>query len=475
MSTDTELFSIQAPELVSPDKGIEASHPLGPLLLDTTGYEGRFVVVHSLTTLADVNPNRDFDGVPKRTTYGGVPRLRISSQARLRAGRVWSREFLTPDVQAARTRSLPGVVRKLLTDTYGHDPAEAGWTAAALIASTGMGVDWARPDLTTAVMFVSTNAAEQLAELAHSEWDTLAEAREKAREVIDAAVSAASAKGKGRKPKKAETSKKPDTAEDVVDQIYSFPEAEAAAKDAETPAAAATDAEIADATTKDEDDKPKFKANLVPNTVIKRALATYDPATSIDIALYGRMLANIKGGSVKSAVQVAHSLSVDPLAELAEDYTVVDDWQNDDVFGAANIGRQYLASGTLYGFAALDRGKLRSTLAPGHSDPDAIARFAEQVFVAAMAWSMPDGKRTRSGSTVAPTLLITGTTDFPPLSAAPAFETPIDVPAGVASSYRLCEYLDRVSRRFRMIGGVGSWISPDGTEPPLLPTPLAWD
>lgn len=431
--TDTDLFSLDAP-----------ANDLGNLLVDTTGYDGRFVVVHTLTTMVDVNPNRDFEGLPKQTTYGGVDRLRISPQSRLRAARVWTREFLGTADQAARTRSLPGAVREILVQRYDHDPAEAGHTAAALVASTGMGIDWGRPDLTTAIMFVPTAAATQLADLAHKEWDSLAEARDAARDMIAAALG-------GKKTKGAKKGKKPEAAE----------------------APEGTDADSAEPA-KDDAKDAKFDAKLVPAAVSKLALGAFDAAGTIDIALYGRMLANIARGGVDSAVQVADSVSVDRYSDILDEFTVVDDWQADDVFGSANMGRQYLASGTLYGYAALDRHKLRKTLEGGHPDPVAAARLAEQVFVSAMAWSMPSGKRTRTGSTVLPTLVLAGGTDMA-LSAAPAFEQPVDTPAGVAAAHRLCEYISRMTRRATLYGGVASWISPDGSPAPELPKNVTLD
>ena len=46
-----------------------------------------FVDIHVLQTLPPSNPNRDDTGAPKTATFGGVQRMRISSQAIKRATR----------------------------------------------------------------------------------------------------------------------------------------------------------------------------------------------------------------------------------------------------------------------------------------------------------------------------------------------------------------------------------------------------
>ena len=47
----------------------------------------RFIQLHYLTVYPPSNPNRDDQGRPKSATFGGEPRLRISSQSIKRAAR----------------------------------------------------------------------------------------------------------------------------------------------------------------------------------------------------------------------------------------------------------------------------------------------------------------------------------------------------------------------------------------------------
>ena len=42
---------------------------------------GLFIDIHAIQTLPPANLNRDENGRPKTSIYGGVPRMRVSSQA----------------------------------------------------------------------------------------------------------------------------------------------------------------------------------------------------------------------------------------------------------------------------------------------------------------------------------------------------------------------------------------------------------
>ena len=74
-----------------------------------------FLQLHFLTVYPPSNPNRDDQGAPKSASFGGTPRLRLSSQSVKRAAR------MSPVMQAAleghlgsRTQRIGEVVRNAL-------------------------------------------------------------------------------------------------------------------------------------------------------------------------------------------------------------------------------------------------------------------------------------------------------------------------------------------------------------------------
>lgn len=75
----------------------------------------RFLQLHYLTIYPPSNPNRDDLGRPKSATYGGAPRLRISSQALKRAARI--SDVMQRDLaghMGERTQRIGEVVRDAL-------------------------------------------------------------------------------------------------------------------------------------------------------------------------------------------------------------------------------------------------------------------------------------------------------------------------------------------------------------------------
>ena len=77
----------------------------------------RFLQLHYLTIYPLSNPNRDDQGRPKSATYGGVPRLRISSQALKRAARL--SDAMQNDLQGnlgERTQRIGEAIKQALAD-----------------------------------------------------------------------------------------------------------------------------------------------------------------------------------------------------------------------------------------------------------------------------------------------------------------------------------------------------------------------
>lgn len=93
-----------------------------------------YVCVHILQDIPPANLNRDDNGTPKRAVYGGVERLRVSSQAWKRATRKQFEAHLPKDRLGVRTRRLQGLLTAELTDR-GKAPDEAAILARASLAT----------------------------------------------------------------------------------------------------------------------------------------------------------------------------------------------------------------------------------------------------------------------------------------------------------------------------------------------------
>ena len=91
-----------------------------------------FIQLHYLTIYPPSNPNRDDLGRPKSATYGGAPRLRISSQSLKRAARTsHSMQEALQGSLGARTRRIGEEIRTAL-QAQGADDEKATMLASKL-------------------------------------------------------------------------------------------------------------------------------------------------------------------------------------------------------------------------------------------------------------------------------------------------------------------------------------------------------
>ncbi|MFV0462467.1 MAG: type I-E CRISPR-associated protein Cas7/Cse4/CasC [Nostocoides sp.] len=165
-------------------------------------------------------------------------------------------------------------------------------------------------------------------------------------------------------------------------------------------------------------------AELALNDDIKEikdeAKAALREDQGIDIALFGRMVADDKSLSVDAACQVAHAISVDAVAPEFDYYTAVDDLNEDDESGAGMIGTIEFNSSTLYRYATVDVDALNETL----GDPTATAE-ATGAFVEAFVRSMPTGKQNTFANRTLPDGVVVMVRSTQPVNLVQAFESPV--------------------------------------------------
>lgn len=179
--------------------------------------------------------------------------------------------------------------------------------------------------------------------------------------------------------------------------------------------------------------------------VKKHAKEAVKDANSIDIALFGRMVADVKDLSVDAAAQVAHALSVHAVETEYDYFTAVDDHKaasEDEDAGAGMIGTVEFNSATLYRFATVDMDRLVDNL----GDPEAAVR-AVVAFVRAFVTSMPTGKQNTFANRTLPDAVVVCLREDQPVSLAGAFETPVSADHGgrvLQAATCLAEYASEV-------------------------------
>ena len=100
---------------------------------------------------------------------------------------------------------------------------------------------------------------------------------------------------------------------------------------------------------------------------------------AVDIALFGRMVAQAADLNVEAAASFSHAISTHKVSNEVEFFTALDDRATEP--GSAHMGSLEFNSATYYRYVSLDLGQLCQTLA-GQSLPDAIENFTKALFVA---------------------------------------------------------------------------------------------
>ncbi|WP_326557196.1 type I-E CRISPR-associated protein Cas7/Cse4/CasC [Micromonospora sp. NBC_01796] len=188
---------------------------------------------------------------------------------------------------------------------------------------------------------------------------------------------------------------------------------------------------------------------------------------SVDIAMFGRMIADMTDINVDAACQVSHAISVHAVDNEFDYFTAVDDRKADAAeTGAGMIGTIEFNSSTLYRYANVDVDALHRTL----GDADAT-RAAVEAFLVAFARSIPTGKQNTFAHRTLPDAVLVRLRDTQPINLVGAFETPIretrDVGRVERAAAALADYTVAVESAYGE-QPVASWVTQVGDKTAAL-------
>jgi len=194
---------------------------------------------------------------------------------------------------------------------------------------------------------------------------------------------------------------------------------------------------------KDPKSKSLPEAGKLVTDILKRK-----GAGSVDVALYGRMLANLPEGNADAACQVAHAISTHRVDREFDYFTAVDDESPEDSSGAGMIGTVEFNSSVYYRYSVVDVDQLKANLG---GDPAlttrAVAAYARSVVEAA-----PSGKQnTFAAHNLPSVVLVTLRKEQGPRNLANAFEVPVSGRSGGLvgeSAARLLDYWQKVDAAY---------------------------
>ena len=319
---------------------------------------------HILQNFPPSNLNRDDSGAPKDCDFGGYRRQRISSQCLKRSVRQSDlfRDLMT-DRLGIRTKRAPEKVAKLLVDKgrpEGQARAMATEFFEALYGVNDKGT-------TDYLLYVGPEELQRAADL-------LLGANEE---------TGASA--------------------DHLASLRANPPAKGAAKT--------------------EHDKAVAEAAKPFAALAEQYKKSYPRhVRAVDVALFGRMLADSPTENIVAACQVSHAISVNRMNMEFDYFTAVDDLQPDDNAGAGMIGTVGFASSCFYRFACLDWDQLVRNL----GGDAAGAREGVLAFAEAFVKARPSGKQNTFAAHSLPGFILAVVREAgQPVSLVNAFEMPI--------------------------------------------------
>jgi CRISPR system Cascade subunit CasC len=166
----------------------------------------------------------------------------------------------------------------------------------------------------------------------------------------------------------------------------------------------------------------KAAKDAVPVELTKALEKVLDGGKAVDLALFGRMLADLPEKNQYAACQVAHAISTHKVDYNEDFYTAVDDLKPDDNAGADMLGTVEFNSACYYRYAVVDLEKLLSNL---QDDSELLLKGIE-AFLRSSIYALPSGKQNSFAAHQLPSFIgFTVRTNASPRSLANAFERPI--------------------------------------------------
>ncbi len=310
------------------------------------------IELHLLQNFAPSNLNRDDTGAPKDCELGGHRRARISSQCQKRAVRAAFElsKLVEPEAMGVRTKRLAMKVAEELAAKHAYERERALAVAMGALEGVGLGRnkkgDGDDAWKTEYLLFVPKRVVGELVEVLHDN-----------RAALEAAVQAPSS---------------------------NMPEGpvEGAEKGAEEAPKKAPK--------KDRKREKKEAQSAYPKEVRDAVEALLEEARkTVDVALFGRMIADKADWNVDAACQVAHAISTNRVKMDFDFFTALDDFKPDDNAGSDMMGTVQFNSSCFYRYAVLDVTALRENLGGGS---ELVAR-AVDAFVRGFVTAIPTGKQ----------------------------------------------------------------------------------
>jgi CRISPR system Cascade subunit CasC len=191
----------------------------------------------------------------------------------------------------------------------------------------------------------------------------------------------------------------------------------------------------------------KDAKKAIPEKIQQATKAGLDGGRAADLALFGRMLADLPERNIDGAAPVAHAISTHAVEMEYDFFTAVDDLNQKEDTGAGMMGTVEFNSATFYRYTNVDTEQLLNNL---HGDTE-LASATLRAYAEAFLTSMPTGKQNSFAAQNPPSCAVAIIRDAGRWSLTNAFVEPIRKGRGdlVGESIReLGAYWQRLSAQY---------------------------
>ncbi len=197
--------------------------------------------------------------------------------------------------------------------------------------------------------------------------------------------------------------------------------------------------------------KAKKQAAQSADPELKKALdKVFNGGKALDVALFGRMLADMPEKNQNAACQVAHAISTHSVEREFDFYTAVDDLKPEDSAGADMIGTVEFNSACFYRYAVVDWEKLVENL---QNDRELAAKGL-RAFLEGFVVAEPTGKQNTFAAHNPPEFVaVTVRHNTAPRNLANAFETPVRVTKDESLTRKSAEELAKKAQTLQVAFG----------------------
>ena len=194
----------------------------------------------------------------------------------------------------------------------------------------------------------------------------------------------------------------------------------------------------------------KAVASGAPKEIQERIYAIFNGGKAVDVALFGRMLADMPEKNQNAACQVAHAISTHSVEREFDFYTAVDDRKPEDTAGADMMGTVEFNSACFYRYAVVDWEKLVANL----QGDVGLAAKGLRAFLEGFVVAEPTGKQNTFAAHNPPEFIaVSVRRNTAPRNLANAFETAVFTKKGESLTRKSAEELAKKAKALQSAFG----------------------